>query len=83
MVLEVQDLTLASTNGAEDVIAGESMSEGFATHSVLLVSVGEGDVHPCLYIMRGTVCGTSTLDIETAEGDASQLEWCAPSSLGS
>ena len=51
MSLEVQDLMLAGTDGAEGVIAGESMSEGFVTHSILLVSVGEGDVHPCLHVI--------------------------------
>ena len=79
MLLEVQDLVLAGRNGAEDVIARESMSEGFTVHSVLLVSVGEGDVHPFLHIMQGTVSGTSALDVGTAEGDVLQLEWCAPS----
>ena len=44
MLLEVQDLMLAGMDGAEDVITGESMSEGFTTHSILLVSVGEGDI---------------------------------------
>ena len=51
MLLEVQDLMLAGTDGAEGVIAGESMSKGFATRSVLLVSVGEGDIHPCLHVI--------------------------------
>ena len=46
MLLEVQDSALASTNGAEDVIAREFMFEGFTTCSILLVSVGECDVHP-------------------------------------
>ena len=51
MLLEVQDSMLASTDGAEGVIARESMSKGFAMHSVLLISVGEGDIHPCLHII--------------------------------
>ena len=51
MLLEMQDSTLAGTDGAEDIVARESMSKGFTMHSILLVSVGEGDVHPCLHIM--------------------------------
>ena len=82
MLLEVQDLMLAGTDRAEDVVARESMSKGFAMRSILLVSVGEGDVHPCLHIMQGTVGSTSMWDIGTAEGDVSQLEWCALSLLG-
>ena len=42
MLLEVQDLMLSSMDGTEGVIAGESMSKGFATCSVLLASVGGG-----------------------------------------
>ena len=46
---------LASMDGAEDVITGESVSKGFAMYSILLVSVGKGDVHPSLHIIQGTV----------------------------
>ena len=82
MSLEVQHLMLAGMDRAEDVITRESMSEGFTMCSILLVSVGEGDIHPCLHIIRGTLSGTHTLDVGTAEGDVSQSEGCAPSSLG-
>ena len=51
MLLEVQDLMLASMDRAEDVVARESMSEGFTTHGILLVSVSEGDIHPCLHVI--------------------------------
>ena len=49
---------------------------------VLLVSVGEGDVHPCLHIMRGTAaCCGSWLDSGTAEGGVLELEGFALSLL--
>ena len=51
MWLEVQYLMLASMDRAEDVVARESMSEGFTTHGILLVSVSEGDIHPCLHVI--------------------------------
>ena len=51
VLLEVQDSALAGTNGAEGVITRESMSEGFAACGVLLVSVGKGDVNPCLHVI--------------------------------
>ena len=51
VLLEVQDLTLTSTNRAEGVITGESVSKGFAMCGILLVSVGKGDVNPCLHII--------------------------------
>ena len=76
MLLEVQDSALAGTNGAEGVITGESVSEGLAACGVLLVSVGKGDVNPCLHIIRGTLGGTSG---GTAEGDVTQLEGGAAS----
>ena len=82
MLLEVQDSMLASTDGAEGVVAGESMSKGFTMLSILLVSVGEGDIHPCLHVIRGTFGGASALDGGTAEGDITQSEGCAASSLG-
>ena len=79
MLLEVQDSALAGTNGAEGVITRESMSEGFAVCGVLLVSVGKGDVNPCLHVIRGTLSGASALDGETAEGDITQSEGGAAS----
>ena len=51
MLLEVQDSMLAGTDGAEGVVARESMSKGFTMSSLLLVSVGEGDIHPCLHVI--------------------------------
>ena len=82
MLLEVQDSMLAGMDGAEGVIAGESMSKGFTTCSVLLVSVGEGDIHPCLQVIRGTFGGANALDGGTAEGDIAQSKGCAASSFG-
>ena len=82
MLLEVQDLALAGTNGAEGVITGESVSKGFATCGILLVSVGKGDVNPCLHIIRGTLGGASALYGGTAEGDVMQLEGGAASPFG-
>ena len=69
VLLEVQDSMLASTDGAEGVIAGESVSEGFTMCGILLVSVGKGDIHPCLHIIQGTLDGACTLYDGTAEGD--------------
>ena len=51
VLLEVQDSALAGKDGAEGVITGESVSEGFATCGILLVSVGKGDVNPCLHVI--------------------------------
>ena len=82
VLLEVQDSALAGTNGAEGVITGESVSEGFAACGILLVSVGKGDVNPCLHIIRGTLGGASVLDGGTAEGDITQSEGGAASSFG-
>ena len=81
MLLEVQDLMLSGMDGTEGVIAGESMSKGFATCSILLASVGEGDIHPCLHIIQGTFGSASALDRGTAEGDIAQSEGCAASLL--
>ena len=82
MLLEVKDFTLAGTNRTENVVSRKSMSEGFAMHGILLVCVGEGDVHPGLHVMRETVSGRSLLDVGTTEGDVLQLEGRVPSSLG-
>ena len=51
MVLEVQDMTLASMDGTEDGVSRSPMSECFPMGGILLVSVGEGDVNPSLHIM--------------------------------
>ena len=82
VLLEVQDSTLASTNGAKGVITRESMSEGFAMCGFLLVSVGKGDVNPCLHVIQGTLGGASTLYGGTAEGDVTQSEGGAASLFG-
>ena len=60
----MKDLTLASMDGTEDEISRNwSMSECFAAHGILLVSVGKGDEHPSLHVMQRTVsCTRSTLD---------------------
>ena len=79
VLLEVQDSALAGTNGAEGVITGESVSEGFAVCGILLVSVGKGDVNPCLHVVRGTLGSASALDGGTAEGDVAQSEGGAAS----
>ena len=55
MAVEVEDAMLASMDGAEDQVSGCSVSKCFPTGGVLLVSVGEGDVNPSLYIMQGTI----------------------------
>ena len=58
------------------------MAEGFAACGVLLVSVGKGDIYPCLHIIRGTLGGASALYGGTAKGDVAQPEGGAASPFG-
>ena len=74
MVAKVEDASLASTDGAEDRVPGESVSECFPTGGVLLVGVSEGDVYPSLHVIRGTLHGGSLLDVSIAEGGVAEVE---------
>ena len=58
------------------------MAEGFAACGVLLVSVGEGDVNPCLHVIQGTLGSASMLYSGTAKGDIMQSEGGAASPFG-
>ena len=82
VLLEVDDSVLAGTNGAEGVVTGQSVAEGFAACGVLLVSIGKGDVNPCLHIIRGTLSSASMLYGGTAKGDIVQSEGGAASPFG-
>ena len=55
------------------------MAEGFTVRGVLLVSVGKGDVNPCLHVIQGTLGSASTLYSGTAKGDVMQSEGGAAS----
>ena len=74
MVTKVEDTSLASTDGAEDRVLGEPMSECFPTGCVLLVGVSEGDVYPSLHIIQGTLHCRSSLDISIAKGGVAEAE---------
>ena len=52
MVLKVEDVMLASMDGAKDGVPREPVSKCFPMGCVHLVSVGKGDVYPrSLHIM--------------------------------
>ena len=54
------------------------MSECFAMHGILLVSVGEGDIlHPGLHIIQRTFSCRSMLDSWVTEGCVSEVEGLA------
>ena len=61
-------------DGAEGHVAGHAMAKGFTMHTVLLVSVGEGDVGPSLHIMHRAVTGGDALDESAAECCVGKLE---------
>ena len=82
MVAEVEDASLASTDGAEDRIPREAVAECFPMGGVLLVSVSEGDVYPSLHVIRGTLCGRSALDVSSAEGGVAEAERLAAPTVG-
>ena len=58
------------------------MAKGFAMCGILLVSVGKGDINPCLHVIQGTLGGTSALYGGTAKGDVAQSEGGAVSPFG-
>ena len=59
------------------------MSESFTTGAVLLISVGEGCIGPCLHVMQSTVTGRDALDKGTTEGSVSEVEGLAAAAIGS
>ena len=82
MFAEVEDASLASTDGAEDRVPGEAVAECFPAGGILLVSVSEGDVYPSLHVIRGTLHGGSALDVSIAEGGVAEAERLAAPMVG-
>ena len=83
MVVEVEDMMLACTDGAEDQqVSRCSMSKCFPMDGILLISVGEGDVYHSLHIMQGTLHSGSVLDDHIAEGGVTEAEGLAAAMVG-
>ena len=68
---EVFNMTAEGTDGAQVDVPGHTMSKGFPTGTVLLVSVGEGCVGPLLHVMQRAGKGRDVLDKGTAESGVS------------
>ena len=79
---EVKDTALGCLDGAESVVTGAAVAEGFAACSILLVGVGETDVSPALHVIRRALSSGSSLDGRTAEGGVLQAKGLAAPSVG-
>ena len=82
MFAEMEDTSLASTDGTEDRVPGEAMAKCFPAGGILLVSVSEGDVYPSLHIIQGTFHGGSLLDVSGAKGGVAEAERLAAPTVG-
>jgi hypothetical protein len=78
----VQHTALSSSDWAQDGVSRGPVSECFPPRCVLLVSVGEGDVHPCLHVIQGTRCGGWALNGGAAECGVMQSEGLASPPVG-
>ena len=76
-LMEVFNLAADGMDGTEGGVAGHTVSKGFTTHSVFLISVGKGYIGPLLHIMPRAVIGRNVLEECTTEGSVGELEGMA------
>ena len=66
---------------AQVEVPRHAVSKSFTMGAVLLISVGEGCIGPCLHIMQRAVTGRDVLDKGTTEGSVGEAEGLAVASI--